>query len=350
MTRERSSREVLGGYAVNPHGADLHALPPIELDHLAAGLTHEVAHPQTGDETDAALRERLDRSQVGVVVVVVGERHEVDRRQIGQRDTRRDEPLRSGEGERARPIGEHRVREKAHRPYGRASSNGRSRSCSGSRAWRRGRSGRAARRPPVRRSRSMPSARKTEPSPAVPAKVAVAGVREDVAVARRPRRRMCGWNSCTQSRGQRGMREQGGGRGSPRRPPLCQPARERQSGRCTQQMANRENRCAACLRGFLRSGTGAISHRRFCFGGSAAPFGLPPTAPSLDACLAMRPGSDPERRAPASDLDRLRHLLKDRRQGFLVDIESHRRATPCHGPASLHCGSVLESQFTQPRA
>src|SRR5437899_1249514 len=30
---------------------------------------------------------------------------------------------------------------------------------------------------------------------------------------------------------------------------------------------------------------------------------------------------------------------------FLVDIGSHRRATLRHGPASLHCGSALESRL-----
>ena len=59
----------------------------------------------------------------------------------------------------------------------------------------------------------------------------------------------------------------------------------------------------------------------------------------------------------AADLPEVPHLpLRPGLRGhhvdrFLVDIETHRRATLCHGPASLHCGSVLQSRlFTSPRA
>ena len=59
----------------------------------------------------------------------------------------------------------------------------------------------------------------------------------------------------------------------------------------------------------------------------------------------------------AADCSEVTHLplspcLRDHHvDRFLVDIESHRRATLRHGPASLHCGSVLQRRlFTSPRA
>src|SRR5438034_122377 len=104
-----ASREVLRGYAVHPDGAHLHALSPVELDHLAAGGADEVAHLEAGDKTRTMSGQRLDGRQIGVVVVVVRQRHEVDRRQRVERDTRRDQPLRPGERHRARALGEDRV-------------------------------------------------------------------------------------------------------------------------------------------------------------------------------------------------------------------------------------------------
>src|SRR5207244_108215 len=60
VSGERASGEVLRGYAVHANGAHLDALAPVELDDLAAGAAHEVAHAETGDEARAALGERGD--------------------------------------------------------------------------------------------------------------------------------------------------------------------------------------------------------------------------------------------------------------------------------------------------
>ena len=57
--------------AVHTDGAHLYALAPVELDHLAAGVADEVTHPEAGDETGTAARERRDRRDIGMVVVIV---------------------------------------------------------------------------------------------------------------------------------------------------------------------------------------------------------------------------------------------------------------------------------------
>src|SRR5579862_8702862 len=58
---QRASREVLRRHTVNAHVADRDALPPVELDRVAADGANQLAELERYHETRAALRQRAQR-------------------------------------------------------------------------------------------------------------------------------------------------------------------------------------------------------------------------------------------------------------------------------------------------
>jgi len=108
---------MLGRQASDRHAASIDGLPPVELqDPLDALPTQQIAIGQWHQEERlrVALGQGTQGRQIEVVIVIVGDDHEVDRRQVLQRHPRRHEAPGAQEGDRARRLGPDRIGQEGH--------------------------------------------------------------------------------------------------------------------------------------------------------------------------------------------------------------------------------------------
>src|SRR5207237_6180943 len=96
----------------------LQRLPPVELVHsLQLKLLQKRSVPQAGDEARVMrFLEPHERVDIEMVVVVVSDEHEVDRRQLIKREPRGAYPLGADPPQGAYPLRIHRVREDIQTP------------------------------------------------------------------------------------------------------------------------------------------------------------------------------------------------------------------------------------------
>ena len=101
-------------------GGEVHGQAAAEIDRLApvarldvhgvvVGAQDRVVAEGRHDQGLMRLPEPRDGRPVEMVVMVVGDQHRVDGRQVGEGDARRVDPLRAGEAHRARPLGVDRI-------------------------------------------------------------------------------------------------------------------------------------------------------------------------------------------------------------------------------------------------
>ena len=94
--------------------AQVHGSAPIaglDGDPGILGPDDGVVAQRRDDHRAVPLPEAADGGEVEMVVMVVGDQHRMDRRQILERDARRIDPPGAGETEGARPLGEDRIGE-----------------------------------------------------------------------------------------------------------------------------------------------------------------------------------------------------------------------------------------------
>ena len=84
-----------------------------QLDHVVHAVAGEPGlQPQRHEEQRRAARlprQMLDRLEIEMVVVIVGDHHDIDMRQVSKVECRRHHALGSGEGERRRALGQVRI-------------------------------------------------------------------------------------------------------------------------------------------------------------------------------------------------------------------------------------------------
>ena len=103
---ERAPGRVLGRRADHRQPPELDAVPPVHLDHLGdPPLPEPLAEPQRHEEPRLVLAgQAVHRRRVEVVIVIVGDHDRVDRREVGEGETRWDEAARPGEADRTRSV------------------------------------------------------------------------------------------------------------------------------------------------------------------------------------------------------------------------------------------------------
>ncbi len=105
---------MLRGHGLEAHAAQVHRLPPVELDGFSTGAPDPFPQAQGHHEGDPALRQLRHAWQIRMIVVIVRQQHEIHRRQRAQRHAWRHGAARTGEGKRTGTLGEHGIGEERH--------------------------------------------------------------------------------------------------------------------------------------------------------------------------------------------------------------------------------------------